>query len=77
VAPFEADEENVELGDLERQLHQQLVEDVAAFRIIIVQQHENRAIVLTDFSPLRLWQVLVRRTHGAWRLNTPLYGGAE
>jgi hypothetical protein len=57
--------------------HRELVEDVAAFRIAVVQQHGNRAMALTDFSPTRLWQVLVRRTHGVWRMDTPLYSGAE
>jgi hypothetical protein len=57
--------------------HRQLVEDLGSFRVVVVQRRENTAAVLVDFAPTRLWQVFVRRTHGHWRLDTPLYNGAE
>lgn len=60
-----------------RERHRQLVEDLASFRPIVVQQHGNRALALMNFAANRQWQVLVRRKHGVWQMDTPLYVGVE
>jgi len=59
------------------QRHRELVEDLSSFRVVTAQRRENRVAVLIDFAPTRLLQVFARRTHGVWRVDTPLYNGAE
>ncbi len=65
------------LSKLFAQRHRELVEDVAAFRITTVQLRGSRAVALTDFSPTRVLQIFVHRTHGVWQMETPLYDAAE
>jgi len=65
------------MSKLFEQSHRGLVEDVAAFRVTVVQRRGNRALALLDFSPTRLLQVMVRRSEGVWRMDVPLDSGAE
>jgi len=65
------------IAKLFAQRHRQLVEDLSSFRVLTAQRRENRVAVLIDFAPTRLWQVYARRTHGAWRMDTPLFTAAE
>ncbi|HEX3692374.1 MAG TPA: hypothetical protein VHU13_03435 [Solirubrobacteraceae bacterium] len=53
--------------------HRELVKDVTAFRVETVQQRGNHAVALIVSGPERILQVSVRREHGIWRMDTPLF----
>jgi len=65
------------MASMFQQRHRELVENLAAFLITAVQRRGNLAMALTDFSPTRVLQVLVRRDQGVWKMNTTLYNEAE
>ncbi len=57
--------------------HRELVEDVADFRITVVQVKGKRGVALAPFAPTREVQLIVHREHGRWSMDVALSNGAE
>jgi hypothetical protein len=64
------------MSKLFRLRHRELVEDVAAFRISVVDVRGNRGVALAPFAATREMQLIVHREHGAWSMEVPLDNGA-
>jgi hypothetical protein len=64
------------LSKLFRLRHRELVEDVAGFRISLLDVRGNRGVAFAPFAPTREMQLIVHREHGVWTMEVPLDNGA-
>lgn len=68
------------LSKLFEQRHRELAEDLTGFRVLVVQVHGNLGYALMRFPAkhvLREPAVILRRTHGAWKMDVALDNGAQ
>jgi hypothetical protein len=65
------------LSKLFKQRHQELLEDVASFRIGVVQLRGNYGLVLAPFLPAREMQLFVYHHGGTWTMDVALDNGSE
>jgi hypothetical protein len=64
------------VSKLFRARHRELVEDLASFRISLVDVRGNRGVVFAPFALTREMQLIVHREHGGWGMEVPLDNGA-
>jgi hypothetical protein len=69
------------LSKLFEQRHRDLAEDIAGgYRVLVVQARGNRGYALVRFpsrNELRELELIVRRTHGVWKMDVVLDNGAQ
>lgn len=68
------------MSKLFEQRHRELAEDIAGYRVLVVQLRDNRGYALVRFPArheLRELQVIVRRENGVWLMDVPLDNGAQ
>jgi hypothetical protein len=65
------------MSKLFAQRHHELAEDVASFRVSVVQLHGRRGLVLLPFAVTREVEVIMRRDQGVWKMDVPLDNGVQ
>jgi len=68
------------LSKLFERRHRELAEDITGYRVLVVQVDGNRGYALVRFPAkheLREPEVILRRTHGTWKMDVALDNGAQ